>query len=67
MRYDHHKFYAENIFNDSCPVYVIDLRDHLRSSTYIAFFIRASSRVQADFDNLNDQLKTDRAKNPVFK
>lgn len=66
MRYDHTKLCAENIFSEYCPAYVADLRDYLRKSTHIAFFINGSLKTQSDFDNLNEQLGRERKKSPLL-
>jgi hypothetical protein len=45
LRYHDQRLCAENIFSDICPAYITDLRDYLRSSSHIAFFIRGSEKI----------------------
>jgi len=67
MHYDRKKLCAENLFTDDCPVYVADLRDYLCNFQLIAFFIRGSTQIAVNFDNLTARQRQDRARNPLLQ
>jgi hypothetical protein len=66
LEYDPSKLCAENIFTETCPPYLTDLRAYLRGHNYLAIYTQGSPKPESYFQDLEAQFQQDKEKDPAL-